>query len=161
MSGVDKTGKVGGGGEFAKQATSWATPKASELDRGVCPSEMDRRSQALQAQTETWSTPTIPNGGQKTRSGKRSAELLLNGQAEAFSHPVLSAIDGRELSPTTRTLGPRLNPAFACWLMGWPMWWTNPALTSSVQSAMVSYRWLLQSHLSRLLDAPELSRAAA
>jgi transcriptional regulator with XRE-family HTH domain len=33
----------------------------------------------------------------------------------------------------------RLNPAFACWLMGWPWWWTNPEPISFARSAMASY----------------------
>lgn len=45
---------------------------------------------------------------------------------------------------------PRLNPAFAAWLMGWPWWWTNPALTSCAKSAMASYRSKLLQQLSSL-----------
>ena len=67
-----------------------------------------------------------------------------------FSHPVHSTLDGRELSPTGRTLRRRLNPAFGCWLMGWPIWWTNPALINCVRSEMESYRFRLQSHLLSL-----------
>jgi site-specific DNA-cytosine methylase len=51
----------------------------------------------------------------------------------------------------------RLNPAFGCWLMGWPSWWTNPGITSSVKSEMASYRCRLQSHLSSLLGEQESS----
>jgi site-specific DNA-cytosine methylase len=77
------------------------------------------------------------------------------------SLPVVSAVDGAQLSPTTRpahVLGRRrLNPAFGCWLMGWPSWWTNPGITSSVKSEMASYRCRLQSHLSSLLGEQESS----
>ena len=70
------------------------------------------------------------------------------------STPVVS-VHGKELSPTTRpehVLGRlRLNPAFACWLMGWPFWWTNPGITSSVKSEMVLYRSRLRWHLCCLL----------
>lgn len=131
MSGMDKTGKVGGGGEFAKQAQNWGTPTARDHKDGSTTLE------------------NTPENG------------LLGRQVLNFSHPVLSAIDGRELSPTTRTLGPRLNPAFACWLMGWPIWWTNPAVTNSVRSAMASYRSALQSHLSSLLGEQDLRKEAA
>lgn len=72
----------------------------------------------------------------------------------AFSAPVVS-VHGKELSPTTRpehVLGRlRLNPAFACWLMGWPSWWTNPGITSSVRSEMALYRSKLLTQLSYLL----------
>jgi hypothetical protein len=79
----------------------------------------------------------------------------LSGQSS--STPVVS-VHGAELSPTTKpehVLGRlRLNPAFGCWLMGWPSWWTNPGLTSSAKSAMVSYRFVLRSHLSLLCGEP-------
>lgn len=70
------------------------------------------------------------------------------------------SVSGSELSPTTRpvhVLGRlRLNPAFVCWLMGWPFWWTNPGITSSVKAEMVSYRCALQWHLSNYCAAPAL-----
>ena len=76
-------------------------------------------------------------------------QTILDGQASSM--PAVS-VHGKELSPTPRpahVLGRlRLNPAFACWLMGWPWWWTNPALTSSAKSAMASYRCALALHLS-------------
>lgn len=63
--------------------------------------------------------------------------------------------DGPESSPVAPTSPQRLNPAFGCWLMGWPAWWTNPAITSCVKSEMVSYRFALRSHLSSLLGERE------
>ncbi len=33
MSGMDQTGKLGGGGEFAKQATNWPTANARDADK--------------------------------------------------------------------------------------------------------------------------------
>jgi hypothetical protein len=119
-----------------------------------------KRTVGLEAQVKFWSTPAARDwkgGGQAvTRKDGKSRLDMLDWQAEAFSRPVLSAIDGRELSPTARILRRRLNPMFVCWLMGWPMWWTNPAVTNSVKPAMASYRSLLQSHLSYLLGEPDL-----
>jgi hypothetical protein len=91
-------------------------------------------------------------GGVTTeRKDGKSRMDMLDWRAEAFSRPVLSTLDGRELSPTTRTLRPRLNPAFAAWLMGLPGWWTSPAVTSSARSAMEPYRSALRSQLQLLL----------
>lgn len=75
-------------------------------------------------------------------------------------HPVLSTLDGRELSPTRRTLGPRLNPAFACWLMGMPIWWTNPGITSSVKSEMELWRCRLDAQLRSFCDVVDSSEPA-
>jgi len=75
---------------------------------------------------------------------------------ETSSVPVVS-VHGKELSPTTspdHVLGHlRLNPAFGCWLMGWPFWWANPGITSSVKSEMVSWRLRQQSQLFSLFGA--------
>jgi hypothetical protein len=84
--------------------------------------------------------------GQQTQSG------------ETLSTPVVS-VHGAELSPTTRpghVLGRlRLNPAFGCWLMGWPWWWTNPGVTSFAKSEMVLYRSALQQRLCTFFDGRE------
>lgn len=138
---------------LALAAAQWATPKSSEADRGVCPSELERRSPALSAQTETWATPTARDHKDgATNMENVEVNGLLGRQVLMTSlHPVHSIIDGQELSPTARTLRRRLNPAFACWLMGWPIWWTNPAITNSVKPETELWRSKLQLQLSRLL----------
>jgi site-specific DNA-cytosine methylase len=90
-------------------------------------------------------------GTMTTRKDGKTRMDMLDWKAESFSRQVRSTLDGRELSPTHRTLPQRLNPAFSCWLMGWPIWWTNPALTSSAKSEMESWRSKLRSRLSDLL----------
>lgn len=50
---------------------------------------------------------------------------------------------------------PRLNPAFAGWLMGLPPMWAHPELTNFVQLEMESYRRRQRSHLSSLLEGLE------
>jgi len=147
---------------LAGKACQWATPKASETDRGVCPSEIARRSPGLLTQTATWATPTARDhkDGATTLENVEVNGLLGRQVLTTSLRPVHSTIDGRELSPTARILRRRLNPAFACWLMGWPIWWTNPAITSSVKSETVLWHSRLQSQLSRLLGEPD-SRAEA
>jgi hypothetical protein len=246
MSGLDHTGKVGGGGEFAKQATHWATPnahdgrrpgadlkstqganlnrdasmwqtpKASEEESG---SGMNSRGEPkLKAQAQMWASPRASEsekGGPNQRGGKgdpilsgqaaqwptpmaadqrgsagvdkielpnivmtwptpaarmhkgggttvtrkdgKSRMDMLDWRAEAFSRPDHPTSDGPTSSPSTQASRRRLNPAFACWLMGWPWWWTNPGLTSSAQSAMASWRSLQRRHLSCLLGERDAS----
>jgi hypothetical protein len=240
MSGIEaETGKIGAGGEFAKQvhqwatpdanamertnrsdspnatvrptlalaAVNWATPKASDGTKGGPNQAGSKGDLTLPSMTAQWSTPNVPNGGRsvsaevvasrgKTENGKRQVGLesevrhwatptssensnrttkmapthgkghgiVLAGQAADMTsslHPVQSILDGRELSPTARTLRRRLNPAFACWLMGWPIWWTNPAITNSVKSETESWRLRLHTHLSLLLGEQEFSKDAA
>lgn len=74
-----------------------------------------------------------------------------------------TAPTGPESLIDSPTLPRRLNPAFAAWLMGIPWWWTNPAVTSCVQSEMASYRFKLRSHLSRLCgdqESPSIRKIA-
>lgn len=226
MGTTDHSGKLGAGGEFAQQATQWQTPSVSSpnkeytRDSGV----KGQERLALAGQTKQWATPSLPQGGGKTRGGARSHELLLPGQAEQWPTPnahdgrrpgadltstqggnlsrdavvwptpaardykgansaehalqtgggrkhmdqlanfvahspsspqAQPTSDGPESSPVAPTSPQRLNPAFGCWLMGWPFWWTNPGITNCVRSEMVSYRFALRSHLSSLLGERE------
>lgn len=90
-----------------------------------------------------------------TRKDGKSRMDMLDWQAESYSRPVLSQNTGDELSPTTRTLPRRLNPAFVCWLMGWPTWWTSPARISSAAEEMELWRCKLRSRLSSLVGEQE------
>jgi hypothetical protein len=199
MSGIEaETGKVGAGGEFAKQVHQWATPDANAMERtnrSDSAGAAIRPTLALAA--AKWATPRATDGtkGGPNQAGSKgdlmlpsmaaqratptSSEnsnrttkmapshgdghgIVLAGQAADMTsslRPVLSTVDGRELSPTARTLRRRLNPAFTCWLMGWPIWWTNPAITNSVKSETALWRSKLQSRLSLLLDEPEFSNS--
>jgi hypothetical protein len=114
-----------------RAATHWATPRASDGEKG----------------------------GPNSKGGR--GDPILPGQAASFSPPAQLTADGPTSSCPGQTLRQRLNPAFACWLMGWPAWWTNPGLTSCVQSEMALYRSRLQQHLSSLLGEPASHEVAA
>jgi hypothetical protein len=138
-------------------AAQWPTPMAQDAEQsGSAKAGM----LTLHRSSQQWPTPAsrdyrTPNSQSLQERGQGTkGEQLPNFVEHHFSHPVLSTLDGRPLSPTDRTLPRRLNPAFACWLMGWPIWWTNPALTSCVRSEMASYRCRLQWHLLCLCGAP-------
>ena len=168
---------MGAKGGSALPGGAWPTPDTGHerINRSASAGAADRPTIALAA--KLWMTPTTQSAkGVDYQRVNGKNVLILDGQAKAlmeqwptpratdgtkgeqlpnfvehhFSHPVLSTLDGRPLSPTGRTLPRRLNPAFACWLMGWPIWWTNPALTSCAKSEMASYRCKLQWHLSSL-----------
>ena len=238
MGGIDSTGKLGAGGEFAKQATQWLTQNVPNGGRSV-PAELvaskgtteegDKRTVGLESQTKHWQadplawawptprstdgtkggpnqagskgdlmlpsaaaqwpTPTIsqqninsastderdrPNGkaladvagswptpasrdhkGTDLPSRRGGASLSHATQTGVFSHssPQDQPIpDGQESSPDGPGSPRRLNPAFGCWLMGLPCWWTNPGLTSFARSETDAYRSRLQQHLSCLFD---------
>jgi hypothetical protein len=67
----------------------------------------------------------------------------LDYQAEQSFRQGLAAT-GEQSQNTTRR---RLNPMFACWLMGWPTWWTHPEPINCAASEMASWRSKLRSLL--------------
>lgn len=96
MSGMDHTGKIGSGGEFAKQATNWATPRASDGEKGGPNCVGSRGDPILPGQASQWMTPNVPNGGRrlsaeevahkgKTANGKRQVGLEM--QTEYWPTP--------------------------------------------------------------------------
>lgn len=151
-------------------AAQWATPNVPNGGRSVSAevvasrgkTDNGKRQVGLESEVKHWATPTA----QDHKDGGTSLEnvevngLLGRQVLTTPLRPVLSTIDGRELSPTARILPRRLNPAFACWLMGWPIWWTNPGITSSVKPETELWRSKLQLQLSSLLGAPASSNNA-
>lgn len=67
--------------------------------------------------------------------------------------PVIST-HGAELSKTEVQTSERrrLNPAFVCWLMGWPWWWTRADEINFAQAETELYLSRLRSRLSSLLE---------
>ena len=135
------------------QAESWATPTTRYHKDGADPSPEAPTNGLLGRQApramegEMWSTPTAKcsEDSQTHRSGDRSGELLLTGQAAVFLSflPVpATSTAGGEFSEPTSTLPPpsagtkrRLSPEFVGWLMGMPPGWLSlnhpPASISS------------------------------
>jgi len=144
----------------------WATPTSSENSNRttkMAPTHGNGHGLVLAGQACSWATPTArdhKDGG--TSMENVEVNGLLGRQVLMTSlHPVHSTIDGKELSPTARILRRRLNPAFTCWLMGWPIWWTNPAITNSVKPETELWRSKLQRRLSFLLGEPEFFKEVA
>ena len=106
---------------LGRVAANWSTPRSTDGEKGGPNQQFGAGGVPLPAQTAQWSTPSIADteGGRKARSGDRSTELLMKGQAEALasSLPVPeTSTHGGKSSPERRTL----NPLFVAWLMGWP-----------------------------------------
>jgi hypothetical protein len=55
---------TGGSGCSSSRGGEWTTPKASDTERGDCPSERARRTPFLPSQVRaTWNTPTVEDAG--------------------------------------------------------------------------------------------------
>lgn len=143
---------------LAGQAGQWEPPAApSSVDVMAWPTPAARDAKGANSEEHVTTNGTgrmhmdqLANFVAHSPSSPQVRQIL---SGETSSVPVVS-VHGKELSPTTKlaqVLGRlRLNPAFGCWLMGWPWWWTNPGLTSFVKSEMELYRSRLQWHLSCL-----------
>jgi hypothetical protein len=147
------------------QTRHWPTPDANATTRSnTSPSPEAAERPALAALVQTWPTPAA-----RDMKGENSLAHLLrtDGRTDGrihhidqlpnfvmyhFSRQGQTMNDGQKLSAASHTSPRRLNPAFACWLMGWPWWWTNPAPISCAKSEMELYRSKLQQRLSCLLD---------
>ncbi len=156
---------------LAGQAASWPTPDALAINDGEEPSSFLARQQRQKAKgingngmgmplamaAKTWPTATARDyrgggGIAMTRSDGKSRMDMLDWRAESYSPSGPVTADGETSSPVAPGSRRRLNPAFVCWLMGWPWWWTRPVPISFAAAEMESYRSGLRSRLSSLVD---------
>jgi hypothetical protein len=148
-----------------REAAQWATPMARDSFPPHTPEYVAAKKaqghgmRNLNDEAAHWSTPSVADteGGRKARSGPRSDELLLNGQAIALSSPQ----DPETPTPgePSSSAGRKLNPLFVEWLMGWPPGWTLLCSTGSTDCGswgMASSAWWqgMRSELSRLVSPP-------
>lgn len=168
----NNSNQVNGPTSLGRATKMWPTPMAADDGDKVTPAS---HQGGLTVMVRDWPTPAArdyrsPNSEPYSeRGGGLKGEQLANFAVfhslpqdlettfgEDCSMQVVS-VGGSELSPTKRAghvLGRRrLNPAFVCWLMGWPWWWTRAEPTSfgAVETAL--WRSRLQWHLSSLLGA--------
>lgn len=117
---------------------NWPTPKA--ITGGANSNRENRPNTGgpdLQEQVGNWTTPqahdAIGQASEESKAKRRAAghgfQFLLRVQTP----------NGTELSPSSRTLRPRLNPAFVCWMMNFPWWWTRADPISFARVEMALY----------------------
>lgn len=150
-------------------ASKWATPDCNTSTKSNGLMGPNIREQAASfSPVSTWPTPAS-----RDQKGENGDAHMQNGTGRLhldqlpifvkfrFSPPDPAAPHGLESSETTDTSRRRLNPAFVCWLMGWPWFWTNPGRISFAAQETALWRCRLQSRLSSLLGEPELLEDAA
>jgi len=140
----------------------WASPTASANSNRTtkrAPSHGENHGEVLAGQAASWPTPAARDAkGANSEahvttngSGRMHLDQLPNYVAHAFSRPAQNPNSGPTSSPPCPTSRRRLNPAFVCWLMGWPTWWTEPDPTPSAVRAMALWRSRLRQLLATLL----------
>jgi hypothetical protein len=164
MSGMDKNGKPGAGGEFAKQASQWATPTSSDnanRTTQVAPSHGVTHGLVLAGQACSWPTPAARDA----KGPNSQAHVTTNGTGRmhmdplanfvAFSPLVRQIPDGQPSSLQTPSLRRHLNPLFGSWLMGWLSTWTIAEPHASSALATVLWRRRLDAQLLCCLRAQD------
>lgn len=114
----------------------------------------------LQAAAEMWPSPASRDekgaNSEKhcmtTGTGRKHMDQLANFVVHSRRVRVMSK-DGGESSPKARTSCQRLNPAFVCWLMGWPWWWTKAERISFAGAEMELWLFRQRRLLWRWIDA--------
>jgi hypothetical protein len=143
---------------LSEAAGLWATVIAHDSVKGKTPEQVaamrartgagvkNLNEQAPQWASEMWATITAADveGGRKARSGARSAELLINGQALQFA-PLAQTTP--KPGAKSRKAAPALSPWFTEWLMAWPIGWTESGLA---ETALSRWSLLMRSRLSAL-----------
>jgi hypothetical protein len=152
---------------LSKDVAMWATPAAAEEKQGAkgySQAELDReRGQPRKLSQDVLSWPTPNSRDHKGRDlGSREGGASLSHYAEqgtrSHSSPQaqVTSTAGDALSPTAASTAERLrlNPAFVCWLMGWPWWWTRAECLSFAARETALWRLRLQRHLYLLCGEP-------
>lgn len=111
-------------GQFAcLESAMWKSPVASEARQGFQDRTKGKKgtqeSLSTQVITATWPTPTAQNAKHASFSPAAQAKVA-NGEVTLCS---AAFVHGTALDGSSATTGKRgvLNPAFPCWLMGYPL----------------------------------------
>jgi hypothetical protein len=140
--------------DLNSQAVSWPTPNTGNGGETGMRGNV-KSGRQLHEEAQNWPTPSArdmkgENGEAHLTNGTGRLHLdqLPNFVKFCWEDPTADSLlqDHESCEPgQTRSEGPhglrqRLNPAFTCWLMGWPWWWTHPAPISFAAAAMVLWR---------------------
>lgn len=132
MHGTDHTGKTGRGGEFAKQATAWATPQCHDAQGAKTQEQIDvMRAKGpgvrnLNEDAANWQPPNSRDWKSETGSENNTYDKTPNLSRQVYRLPPdQQTTDGPKSSEKDPTSRQRLNPRFVEWLMGLPPSWTE------------------------------------
>ena len=171
MAGTDRNGKRGGagGGEFAKQANTWASPqsrdyRSAEVSEGV----YQANPRPLNEQASRFFCPDQASGKNGRQSSPQRPSAPLPCAVSTGDYLPLDSLVYCRMAWTARRRGwagsqqrpslrRKLNPIFSELLMGLPRGWANPAESiNCAGSAMESYLCRQRLRLYSLLDEPGL-----
>lgn len=134
---------------LAMAAKTWPTPAGRDGKNGdASEATLLRNSRPLSEIAHHWPTQNAADGA--NAGGPNQWGSLVNATTGRYSPQGPQTADGPASSPGAPTSRRRLNPAFVCWLMGWPVHWTSPVPISSAAAATAAWRCRLRRRLSSL-----------
>lgn len=147
--------------DLQDQAEYWMTPnvptggrvlpEADVIAKGA--TDQGKRQVGLEMQCRYWRTPdSRDHHAQGPREQHEQRQTKLSDQIKSFLPDQMTQTNGSESLQSTRTSRRRLNPAFVCWLMTWPWWWTQPVPINFAREAMALWQSKARLHLSNLLE---------
>jgi hypothetical protein len=141
------------------QARQWATPSDHDARRPSDDNSTQGRN--LQREADNWGTPRSSDYKGSDDHGFMLGKGYLCAQAETnFSHQDQATHAGPPSCETTRNSRRRLNPAFTCWLMGAPWWWTRAEQISCAAAEMAWWSLRQRALLSSYCDGLECDRSS-
>ena len=118
----------------AAEPATWTTPTVNDSKNNGSPSQMSRKTLALNCQVQgaAWSTPTASDGKNLRRSPQALQHRREKKYGLALPEQTVSLIPGQDANGSTASMesNGQLNPAFACWLMGFPDEWLHCAASA-------------------------------
>lgn len=135
------------------QVNQWSTPTGTEGTKQPHPRREGDRTLTSDAQGYSPPVPAwVEMACSMTFENFSEATLEQLGAALKPSEEIPSA--GETSSKPARGLRRRLSPAFDCWLMGAPWFWTRAEPINFAAQETASFRSKLLAHLSNLHGAP-------
>jgi hypothetical protein len=140
----------------SSSSLTWRTPTTMDAEQAGGKGRMKRRGKVtLHLQADQWPSPNArDHKGQDIPGRHGGASLSHAVETGEFSHQPPTIQPGPQSAKPLRTSNQKLNPAFVCWLMGFPWFWTRVEPISYAAQATESYhfkqRLLLRSFLNAL-----------
>lgn len=137
--------------DLRTDVAKWPTPEANS--KGPVTRKTPGRPTTADA-AEKWPTPGANDQKGSTRSGQRrrqldeAAEQIHTHLSCSLPAPTIQA--GRKSSKAGPGSRRRLNQAFVCWLMGWPIHWTMAVPIRSGREETELWRLRALSHLNSI-----------
>ena len=139
---------------LSKQTSLWPSPRSEDSES--CGNHPDA-TDSLTGATKLWTTPQAHDAtgaaSEQSKAKRRAANSKpgccdLTSDVANFQSSLPAPVPTGAESQNTCTR--RLNPAFVCWLMGVPWFWTRAEVISCAALEMVAYHSKLRSLLSSL-----------